>query len=56
MNEEALVCMSIPVLMLMIKDLEFNRSEYERDGASTTNIDEWIRQCKIALSEKTGEE
>lgn len=54
MNEEALHCMSIPVLMLMIRDLEFNQKEFTRDDASTTNIDEWIRQCKVVLDEKLG--
>ena len=52
MNDEALHCMSIPVLMLMIQNLEFHRKEYARDRVSTGNLDEWIRQCKVVLEEK----
>lgn len=55
MNEMVLQHISIPVLMLMIKDLEFHRAEYSRDNQPVVNLDSWIATCKAVLKEKTEE-
>jgi hypothetical protein len=53
MNPAILQAITIPVLMLMIRDMEFHKNELTRDGHSTTNIDEAIKAAQEVLTEKT---
>lgn len=53
MEPGLLHALSIPVLMLIKKDLEFHRAELIDDGLSTVQIDGAISTVKSVLVEKT---
>ena len=55
MSKSILHAISIPVLMLMIRDLEFHREELVRDHSETDEIDQNLADLNEVLSEKTAD-